>query len=281
MKTAITGASGQLGRLVVEHLKDKAEASNLVALVRKPEKIKDLGVEARSFDYNQPEGLAESLKDVETLLLISGNEVGKRETQHKNVINAAKEAGVKRIVYTSLLHADQSTLVLAPEHYATEKAIKDSGIDYTILRNGWYTENYSGFLPSALKSGALIGSAGEGKISSAARKDYAEAAAKVLAETGHEGKTYELAGDTSYTLSDLAAELSSQTGKDIPYNNLSQEAYAGALKEFGMPEETASVIASFDQGASQGDLFDEGKVLSGLIGRPTTPLSQVVKEAIS
>lgn len=280
MKVGITGATGQLGQLVVAKLKVKTDASNLVALVRTPEKAAALGIEARAFDYNQPAGLADSLKGIDTLLLISGSEIGKRAEQHSNVINAAKEAGVKRIVYTSLLHADQSTLSLAPEHLATEAALKASGLAYTILRNGWYTENYTASVPSALQAGAFIGSAGDGKIASASRADFADAAVTVLLGTGHEGKTYELAGDDVYTLSDLAATLSTLAEKEIPYQNLSEADYAGALAGAGLPEPVAAAFASFDVSASKGDLFDDKKVLSQLIGRPTTPLAEVIKNIL-
>ena len=279
MKTGITGATGQLGRLVVEDLKKRTSAENVVALVRTPEKAADLGVEVKAFDYTQPD--VESLKGIDNLLLISGNEIGQRETQHKNVINAAKEAGVKHIVYTSLLRADNSTLSLAPEHFATEEALKASGVPFTILRNGWYTENYTGTLAGSVQAGALIGSAGDGKISSAARADYAEAAAVVLTTEGHEGKTYELAGDESYTLGDLATEVSKQTGKDIPYNNLPEADYAGALVSIGLPEGVAQFYAAFDTSAAKNDLFDEGKSLSQLIGHTTTPLSDSVKAALA
>lgn len=278
MKTGITGATGQLGSIVLEQLKSRTDAANLVALVRSPEKVE--AVEARAFDYSKPEGLAEALKGIDTLLLVSGNEIGQRAIQHANVINAAKEAGVQWIVYTSILRADTSTISLAGEHLATEKLLKESGIAYTILRNGWYTENYTGSITSAVGAGAFIGSAGEGKISSATRADFAEAAAVVLTEEGHVGKVYELAGDESYTLTDLAAEISKQTGKDIPYQNLPEEEYAKILKSLGLPEVFANGIASWDVSASKGDLFDDGKTLSTLIGRPTTPLSETVKVAL-
>ena len=281
MKIGITGANGQLGRLVVEKLKQTVSADHLVALVRTPEKAADLGIEARAFDYAQSASLAEALKDIDHLLLISGSEVGKREVQHENIINAAKDAGVKWIVYTSLLHADTSSLSLAPEHLATEALLKSSGIPHTILRNGWYTENYTGSAAGAVAAGAFVGSAGEGKISSASREDYAEAAAVVLTGEGHVGKVYELAGDVAYTLKDLAAEISNQTGKDVPYQNLSAEAYTGVLKSFGIPEGMAQAIASWDTGISNGDVFDDGKVLSKLIGRPTTALSEVVEKALA
>src|SRR5690554_5378202 len=267
MKTGVTGATGQLGRLVVEKLKQRQDAEDLVALVRSPEKAADLGVEARTFDYMKPEMLADALAGIDQLLLISGSEVGQRRTQHENVINAAKKSGTKWIVYTSLLYADTSSLSLAKEHTETEEILKSSGIPYTILRNGWYTENYAGSISGAVGAGTLVGSAGEGKISSATREDYAEAAAVVLTSEGHEGKTYELAGDEAYTLAGLAAEVSRQIGKEIPYNNLSEEEYAGVLKSLGLPEGLAQAIAGWDVGASKNDLFNDSRVLSGLIGR--------------
>jgi len=281
MKIGVTGATGQLGRLVVGKLKEKGLAENVVALVRTPEKAADLGVEAREFDYNNPNQLVGALNGIDKLVLISGNELGQRATQHANVIEAAKKAGVKLVVYTSLLHADTSTLSLAPEHLATEKTLQASGLAYTILRNGWYTENYTGSVAGAVAAGAFIGSAGEGKISSAARADFAEAAVEVVSGEGHEGKIYELSGDESYTLADLAAEISKQSGKSIPYNNLPETEYAKILKSFGIPEGFADAIASWDVSASKCDLFDESHQLSKLIGKPTTPLAQTVKEALA
>ena len=280
MKIGVTGATGQLGRLVVESLKSKVSAETIVALVRNPEKAADLGIEARAFDYTQAEYLVASLRGIDKLLLISGNEVGQRLPQHKAVIEAAKQAGVKHIFYTSILHADSSPLGLATEHLATEVAIKESGLTYTILRNGWYTENYSGSAKGAVGAGAFIGNAGDGKIASAARVDYAEAAAVVLAGEGHEGKTYELAGDEAYTLTELAAEISKQSGKTIPYNNLTEAEYAGILKSFGLPDGLAEMLANSDTGASKGGLFDDSKVLSELIGRPTTSLAKVLADAL-
>jgi NAD(P)H dehydrogenase (quinone) len=280
MRIGITGATGQLGRIVVEKLKEKIAAENIVALVRTPQKAAGLGVEAREFDYVNTVNLSGALEGIDTLLLISGNEIGQRAIQHANVIRAAKEAGIKWIVYTSLLHADSSSLSLAGEHLATELTLKDSGIPFTILRNGWYTENYTGSLAGALAGGALIGSAGNGKISSATRSDFAAAAIAVLTGDNHQGKTYELAGDESYTLSDLAAEVSVQAGKVLPYKNLPESEYAAILKSFGLPEMFAEAIASWDVSASKGDLFDEGKQLSGILGRPTTKLPAAVAEAL-
>ena len=281
MKIGVTGATGQLGRLVVEILKEKGLAESVVALVRTPQKAADLGVEAREFDYNNPNQLVGALRGIDKLILISGNELGQRATQHANVIEAAKKVDVKWVVYTSLLHADTSTLSLAPEHFATEKTLKASGLSYTILRNGWYTENYTGSVAGAVGAGAFIGSAGEGKISSAARADFAEAIAVVVTEEGHQDKTYELAGDDSYTLADLAAEISKQSGKTIPYNNLPETEYAKVLKSFGIPEGFADVIAGWDVGASKGDLLDDSHQLSKLIGRPSTPLAETVKVALA
>lgn len=280
MKIGITGATGQLGRLVVGKLKSKVSPDSLVALVRSPEKGADLGVETREADYIKPETLETALKGIDTLLLISSSEVGQRATQHHNIIEAAKKGGVKWIVYTSLLHADTSTLSLADEHRATEAELKQSGIPHTILRNGWYTENYTGSIQGALAGGAFIGSAGEGKISSASRADFADAAVAVLTTEGHEGKVYELAGDEAYTLSDLAAEISRQTGKDIPYKNLPEADYAAALASFGLPEALAQAVASWDTAASKGDLYDDSRQLSALIGHPTTPLKETVAEAL-
>jgi len=281
MKIGVTGATGQLGRLVIESLKQKVATETIIALVRTPSKAADLGVEARTFDYTQPEALVSSLQGIDKLLLISGNEIGQRLPQHKAVITAAKQAGVKQIVYTSILHADSSPLSLAGEHLETEVALKEAGVTYTILRNGWYTENYTGSAKGAIGAGAFIGNAGDGKIASAARADYAEAAAVVLTGKGHENKTYELAGDEAYTLTELAAEISKQSGKTIPYNNLTEEQYAGILKGFGLPDGLAEMLADSDTGASKGGLFDDSHVLSALIGRPTTPLAKVIAEAIA
>jgi NAD(P)H dehydrogenase (quinone) len=280
MKIAVTGATGQLGQIVVEKLKTRTAVESIVGLVRTPSKANALGVEVREFDYSQTASHANSLEGIDTLLLISSNEIGKRASQHRNVIESARQAGVKWIVYTSLLHADTSTLSLAGEHYETEKALKESGIPYTILRNGWYTENYTNSIPGALAGGAFLGSAGDGKISSAARVDYAEAAAVILTSSGHQGKTYELAGDKAYTLADLAKELSVQTGKDIPYKNLPETEYATILKSFGIPDGYAFAFASWDVSVSKGDLFDDSLTLSKLIGQPTTSLSKTIEKTL-
>lgn len=281
MKIAITGASGQLGRLVIERLRAKLPASDIVALVRTPAKATDLGVEVREADYTRPGTLDQALAGVDTLLMISGSEVGQRVAQHRNVIDAAQQAGVKRVVYTSLLHGERSPLSLAPEHVETEAMLNASGLSVTLLRNGWYTENYTASVGAAVANGAFIGSAGQGRIASAARADFADAAVAVLTTAGHEGKTYELAGDTAYTLAELAAEISRQAGKDIPYLDLPQADHAAALAAAGVPAPWPEALASFDVAAAQGALFDEGRALSKLIGRPTTPLKDSVAAELS
>lgn len=279
MTIAVTGATGQLGRLVIAALKQRVAIDDIVALARSPDKAGKLGVSVRPFDYATPDGLADALSGIGTLLLISSSEVGQRSAQHRNVIAAAKRAGVGRIVYTSLLHADTSSLDLAVEHRDTEAALAASGIPVTLLRNGWYTENYTGAIPGALAAGALIGSAGQGRISSASRADYAEAAAIAASAPDHVGKIYELAGDHGWTLADLAAEVTRQTGRDIAYDDLPPNDYAHRLQDAGLPAGVAQAIAGYDVAASKGALFDDGRQLSRLIGRPTTPLADAVRAA--
>lgn len=281
MTVAITGITGHLGRLVLAKLKSAGSSRDVIGLARSPAKAAGLGIQVREADYEQPATLARALQGIDTLLLISASELGKREHQHRNIINAASQTRVKRIVYTSLLHADTSTLNLAGEHFATERMLKGSGIPHTILRNGWYTENYTGSIAGALAGGAFLGSAGAGRISSAARADYADAAVKVLTGQNHDGRTYELAGDSAWTLADLAAEVSRQTGKAIAYKNLPEAEYAAALQGFGVPIDFAQAIAGWDVSASQGALFDDSHELSKLIGRVTTPMSSTVAEALA
>ena len=277
---AITGATGQLGHLVLQNLLKTTAASQIVAIVRNPAKAEALsqqGIVVRQADYTDEAALTAALQGVDKLLLISSSEVGQRTPQHRNVIHAAKAAGVKFIAYTSLLHADKSPLGLHVEHVETEKMLADSGIPYALLRNGWYTENYLASAPPALEHGVFIGAAGDGKIASATRADYAEAAARVIAEEGHAGKVYELAGDEAWTLSELAAALSKQSGKNVVYQNLSEADFAAALKSVGLPAGLADMLADSDVGAAKGGLFDDSRTLSALIGRPTTPLAESIK----
>lgn len=280
---AITGATGQLGQLVLTQLLAKLPAASVIAVVRNPAKATDLaarGLVLRRADYTDTAALTTAFAGVEKVLLISSSEIGQRAAQHLNVITAAKRAGVKLLVYTSLLRADTSPLNLAAEHTQTETALKASGVPYIILRNGWYTENYTASVPPAVAHGAFIGSAADGRISSAARADYAAAAVAALTGAARVGQTYELAGDTAYTLTELAAEISRQTGKTIPYQNLPEADYRGILLKLGLPAGLASGLASWDVDASRGALFDDGHQLSKLIGRPTTPLAESVKQAL-
>lgn len=277
---AITGASGHLGRLVIADLLKTVAAEQLVAIVRDPAKVADLaqkGVQVRRAEYGDAAALQAALTGVEKLLLISSSEVGQRAPQHRNVIEAAKAAGVTFIAYTSLLHADRSPLGLAEEHVATEKMLAESGIPFALLRNGWYSENYLASVPPALEHGAFIGSAGEGKIASATRADYAEAAARVMTLDNQAGNVYELAGDEAWTLSDLTAQLSELSGKPVVYQNLSEADFKAALQGASLPEPFAALLANSDVGASKGGLFDDSRQLSTLIGRPTTPLAESLR----
>jgi NAD(P)H dehydrogenase (quinone) len=275
MTIAITGATGHLGRLAIAAL--KARGAQPIALARDPSKA-DLGVETRAFDYTKPDPAA--LKGVDTLVLISSNDFNDRAVQHRNAIAAAKAAGVKRILYTSILKGDQSPMLLAQDHIATEAAIREAGIPATILRNGWYTENYTGSLGAALQHGAIIGAAGEGRVNSAARKDYAEAIAVTALDDSHAGKTYELAGDTAHSGADLAAAVAKTAGKPVAYVPMSQADYAKALQGFGLPEGFAHVLADSDARAGEGALQDDSRTLSRLIGRPTTPIADTIAAAL-
>lgn len=280
---AITGASGQLGRLVVEGLLASQPASSIVAIVRDPAKAAALaarGVQVRQGDYTQPAALAQALQGVDKLLLISSSEVGQRTAQHRNVIDAARQAGVKLVAYTSILRADSSPLGLAREHRETEALLRGSGLPHVLLRNGWYTENYTASAPAAVQHGAVLGSAGTGRYSFAARADYAAAAVAVLTQDGQAGRVYELAGDQAYTLADYAAEIARLSGKPVAYQNLPEAEYAKALVQIGLPDFVAAMLAESDVGASKGALFDEGRALSRLIGRPTTPVAESIKVAL-
>lgn len=280
----ITGANGQLGRLVIHHLLQQLPARDIVAAVRRLDQARDLealGVQLRQADYDRPETLAAAFAGTEKLLLISSSEVGLRLPQHEAVIDAARQAGVALLAYTSLLHADSSPLPLAAEHKATEARLQASGLPHVILRNGWYTENYLASLPVALEHGVLLGCAGQGRIASAARADYAAAAAAVLTRPDQAGRIYELAGDSAYTLAELAAEISRQAGKPVRYQDLPEADYRAALLGAGLPEGLAVLLAESDSGAARGGLYDDSHQLSQLIGRPSTPLAAQVAQALA
>ena len=280
---AITGATGQLGRLVIDELLERVPANQIAALVRSPDKAADLaarGVVVRHADYDKPETLASALAGVERLLLISSSEVGRRLAQHQATIDAARAAGVGLVAYTSVLRADTSPLKLAEEHVATEKALAASGLPYLLLRNGWYTENRLGSLPQILAHGAVIGAAQGGRISAAPRADYAAAAATLLVDGGEPGRAYELAGDTAWSLADLAREIGRQAERDIAYIDMSPADYGAALRQAGLPDFLADLLVDSDVCTAEGALEDNGRVMSGLIGRPTRTLEQSVAEAL-
>ena len=285
MTIAVTGATGHLGRLVIDALLRTQPADSLVAAVRTPAKAADLaarGVQVREADYSRPETLGPAFAGADKLLLISSSEIGQRAKQHQAVIDAAKATGVQLIAYTSLLHADVSPLGLAVEHKQTEAALVVSGLPHVLLRNGWYSENYAMGLPGALARGTLYGAAGEGRIASASRQDYAEAAAAVLSAAAPQaGKVHELAGDASYTLAELAVETARQAGKPLAYQDLPEAAYRDALLQAGLPAPVAELLADSDAGAAKGGLFDDGHALSGLIGRATTPMAQTVAATLA
>lgn len=281
---ALTAATGQLGQLVAEQLLHKIPATQLAAVVRQPAKAATLaarGVTVRPAGYDDAAALEAAFVGVTKLLLISGTDFGQRARQHANVIAAARRADVKFIVYTSLLRADRTPLNLGPEHAETERMLQASGLPHIILRNGWYHENYTVSIPAALSHNAFVGSAGTGRIASAARVDYAAAAVAALTGRAETNRTYELAGDTAYTLAEFAEELSRQTGKSIPYVNLPEAQYADILLKAGLPTPLAHGLASWDTGAAQGALFDDQHQLSHLIGRPTTPLSESIRQALA
>jgi len=282
----ITGATGQLGRLVIAELQRLAPQARLVGLVRNPTAAQDLalrGVELRTADYEDAAALRTALAGVDKVLLISSSQVGRRAAQHRNVIDAARAAGVKLLAYTSLLRADTSPLALAAEHRATEEYLRASGLPFVLLRNGWYSENYAGNAAAAVQHGAVLGAARDGRIASAARADYAAAAAVVLASDarGQAGKVYELAGDDAYTLAQLATEIAKQSGKPVVYKDLPEHDYSAALQGIGLPVAFADLYAESDAKAADGALYDGGRQLSRLIGRPTTPVAASIARALA
>lgn len=278
MSIVVTGATGHLGRHVVEQLLEKVPADQVTAVVRTPEKVADLaerGVKIAVADYNAPETFGGLFAAGDKVLLISGSEVGNdRVGQHKVVIDAAKAAGVALLAYTSA--PGSLTAALADDHRGTEKALLESGLPYALLRNGWYHENYTENLAPVLQYNAVTHAAGEGRVSSASRADYAAAAVAVLTGEGHENKTYELGGDVAWSLAEYAAELSRQTGKEIADNAVSTDALVGILAGAGVPEPFAVILAGVDASIEKGELVVDSGDLSRLAGRPTTPLAEAI-----
>ena len=281
---AVTGASGPFGHHAVTGLIEAGvPASDIVALVRTPSKVADLaeqGVQVRTADYSAPETLTAALAGVDTLLLVSSSEVGQRFAQHSNVIDAAKAAGVSRIVYTSVLRADTSELALAPEHKATEAALRASGVAFTILRNGWYTENYLGQIEQYKATGEIVGASGDGRVSAAPRADFAAAAVAALVQPGHENAVYELGGAPAFTMTEFAAVLSSATGATIVYRDVTPEEHTAILESVGLDAGTAGFVTALEVGTKRGDLFADSGDLQRLLGRESTPLAEVLTAAV-
>jgi NAD(P)H dehydrogenase (quinone) len=284
MSIVVTGATGPFGRRVVEDLLARGvPAEHIVAAGRRIEQVKDLadvGVQVRAIDFSDAASLREAFVGAEKVLLVSGNEVGQRARQHQNVIDAAKDAGVGLVVYTSVANADSTTLQLAAEHKATEAALRASGVPYTLLRNGWYLENYTGQIATYLQTGVVLGAAGSGRVSAAARADYAMAAAAVLTAEAQQGRVYELGGDQGFTMAELAAQLAKASGRDVAYRDLAVDAYTRVLVDAGLPEPFAAILADTDRGIAEGDLLVTSGDLSRLIGRPTTLMADAVAAAV-
>ncbi|ASF11240.2 putative NAD(P)H--quinone oxidoreductase [Nocardia brasiliensis NBRC 14402] len=283
MTVAVTAASGQLGRLVVESLL-RAGVAPIVAIVRDPGRVADLaeqGVQVRAASYDDAEALDRALAGVDRVLLVSGNEFGARVAQHTNVIRAAERAGVRLLAYTSIPLGADSPLILAQEHIGTEAVLAESTVPHAILRNSWYWENYLGGLAHTVESGVLHGAAGTGRVSGAARADYAEAAAKVLTTEGHEGQVYELGGDEHLTYVELAQVISQAAGKPVRYENLTEAQYRTTLVQAGIPEEHAQVLADADSGLAAGALDVTSGHLQKLLGRSSTPALEVFRAALA
>ncbi|MFB7401650.1 NAD(P)H-binding protein [Streptomyces rubiginosohelvolus] len=284
MSIVVTGATGALGRLVVDALLAEVPAGEVVAVVRDKEKAAALaarGVELRIADYSAPETLAGAFRSGDRVLLISGSEVGRRVAQHAAVIDAAKAAGVAQLAYTGILGGPDADFALADEHKATEQLILDSGLPYTFLRNGWYTENYTANLAPVLEHRAVVANAGEGRIASASRADFAAAAAAVLTGDGHLNTAYELSGDTAWSLAEYAAVISGLTGETIAYNNVPAATHQEILVGAGLPEGFAAFLVDVDEAIGRGRLAGTSGDLARLIGRPTTPLAETVRAALS
>jgi NAD(P)H dehydrogenase (quinone) len=285
MSIVVTGASGHLGHLIVEGLlREGVAPADIIAGARNLDKIADfaaLGVDVRRVDYDDPASLAAAFTGADTLMLVSASSPGHRTAQHKAAIDAAVAAGIGRIVYTSAPKATTSPLILAPEHKATEELLAASGLRTTILRNGWYTENYANAANQARESGVVIASVGDGRVSSASRVDYADAAVAVLTTPGHDGKIYELSGDVAWNYDDLAAAIGTAIGRDVVYKSVTPDEHRALLTSLGLDDGTAAFVVQLDADTKSGYIGETSGELSRLIGHPTTPLAEGIAAAVA
>ena len=285
MSIVVTGASGHLGRLTIAHLLERGvPADEIIATARAVDRIEDLaekGVAVRAADYTDPASLRAAFHGADRLLLVSGHPGPDRLSEHRNAVEAALAAGVGLLAYTSIVNAETSGMFVAEDHVATEALIADSGLTFAFLRNSWYHENYTARIPAFLQHGTVIGGAGDGLVSGAARADYAQAAAEVLTGQGHENRVYELGGDPGYTLTELAAEITRQSGTEVRYRDVPETDHARALAEAGLPHPIAQLLADADQGIRRGGLHTDSGDLARLIGRPTTPLATAIATTLA
>lgn len=278
-KILVTGATGQLGSLIVQHLRRRAPDVQVIAGGRRTATIE--GAEYRHVDYDRPDTLDAAMEGVTRVVLVSGSEAGKRIPQHRAVIDAAARAGVKLLAYTSILNADRNPMQLAQEHRGTEQALAEGRVPYVLCRNGWYSENYLGSAPVAIQYGVLMSASGKGRLSTATRNDYAEGAAALILRDDHQpGQAYELAGSTSFDKHEFAQMLTRLSGKPVAVEDLSEADYAASLLQAGLPEPFARILADSDAKSGEGWLFDDSRTLEKIIGRPTTPIEVTLQEAL-
>lgn len=283
----ITGATGQLGGIVVENLLEKVPARQIAVLVRDENKAADLkakGVEVRVGSYHDAASLANAMSGIDKVLLISSNDFNNRLGQHKNVIDAAKNAGVKHILYTGVTMKNINESPLKPllaDHYQTEDYIEESGLTYTFLQNSLYFEVIPLFVGANVLETGIFFPASDGKVAFAARQDLGETTATILATEGHENKTYNLTGATAYSFADVAASLSEFTGKAVSYTSPEPVAFEAMLKQFGLPEGIVLMSVLFAAGIQNGDFDLPSPTLEQLLGRKTTNLKTFLKATYS
>lgn len=279
----VTGASGQLGRLVLDSLLASGKSpASIIATTRDTAKLADYaakGVIVRLADFDDAASLDAAFAGADKVLIISTDALdqpGKRLAQHKAAVAAAKEAGAKHILYTSMPQPDDSLVTFAPDHLGTEEAIKATGIPYTILRDGWYAENLFMSLPHALETGSWYTSTGEGRIAHITRADTAAAIAGAVLKAGNESKTYTLTGTKSRTAEEIAAIVSAATGKPLKVVHVTDAQLAEGLKAAGLPEGFIPTIVSFDANTREGKIASVTSDAETLSGRKPTSFEDFV-----